>query len=83
MPKKVSWVRTRNYNQQKALKEALTRAIKAKKKHLNSIEDVKPYAQMLIGTKEQYCKFFLPILIMGGLKINNSYKNLFMSNHNK
>jgi hypothetical protein len=41
MPNKMSWVRTRKYNQQKAFEETLTRATKAKKEHLNSMEDVK------------------------------------------
>jgi hypothetical protein len=60
MPKKVSWVRTRNYNKEKAFEEAFTRAIKAKKEHLNFMEDVKCYTQMLIDMKEQYQKNVCP-----------------------
>ncbi len=43
-------------NQQKALKEALTKAIEAKKKCLNSMEDIECYHQTLIDMKEHYQK---------------------------
>jgi Mg2+ and Co2+ transporter CorA len=41
-------------NQQKALEEALTKAIEAKKECLNSVEDIKCYHQTLIDMKEHY-----------------------------
>ncbi len=43
-------------NQQMALQEALIKATKVKKEHLDSIEDIECYHQMLINMKEQYWK---------------------------
>jgi hypothetical protein len=41
-------------NQQKALEEVFIRAIEAKNKYLNYVEDIEHYHQMLINMKEQY-----------------------------
>jgi hypothetical protein len=54
MPKKVSWAKTRCYHSTTSTTKALARATKARKIHLNFVEDIEHNHQMLIDMKEQY-----------------------------
>ncbi len=54
MQKRIEILECKVVKKQKTLMQVDTKASEEKKKHLNSMEDVKCYHHILIDTKEQY-----------------------------